>query len=134
MNLKLKRKEYRADGIFGEITDANGNFLFISLEHAYPVEGALAAKVPNGTYVCKRGVHELHDGVSFETFEVIVPNHTGILFHIGNYGSDSEGCFLVASGMGNTLAGGKMVTDSKNAFIKFMTLQNSINEFYVTIE
>ncbi len=146
MNIILSRKDYREDGIFGFILTSSYKYLFTTCEHSYNQ----LPKLPEGVYQCKRGTgsgrgvdengnsiegfHRLHDGVWFDTFEVMgVPNHTGILFHVGNYNEDSEGCILVGTGFGNRGNGGKMITASKQAFKEFMGLQHGCDEFTLTV-
>lgn len=135
MNLVLNRREYRNDGIFSEITDENGTFLFVGLERSYKDDsGVFYAKVPPGTYRCVRGIHRLKDLVPFETFELEnVPGRTGILIHKGNYNHDSEGCILIGLGYGFTSNKEKMIVHSKKAFEKFMELQKYNDEFYIVI-
>lgn len=131
----LYRKEHIKDGIFGELVAENStNILFLTLEHAYEDGDKFKAKVPAGTYICKRGEHKLADLVPFETFEVMdVPNHWGILFHVGNYNRDSSGCILLGRGMGMTQARGKMIVDSKRAFKEFMEMLKDEDEFTLVI-
>ena len=69
----------------------------------------------------------------FETFEVMgVPKCTGILFHVGNYNHDSEGCILVGENLG--VANGKlMLTRSRLAFQRFMRELSSVKEFTLVV-
>lgn len=129
MNLNLLRNKFREDGIFGELTAPN--FHCFTLEHSYDCK----PKLSDGTYTCKRGEHKLKDGVPFITFEIMdVPGHWGILFHVGNYNKDSEGCVLVGTGIGNTSKKGLMLTASKQAFAKFLDLLKDCDEFTLTVE
>ena len=115
----LERVNYYDDGIMGRLFDENGIQIAFTLEHAYDSGSNLGyiAKVPLGQYVCQRGYHVLLSG-PIEAFEVLnVPNHTGILFHIGNSNADSEGCILLGKRCG-TLP--DVVLDSRIAFNQFM--------------
>ena len=137
MDLLLTRKDLCADGIFSDLTDLKGNFLFVTLEHAYSsIPGHFVPKIPDGKYLCVRGQHQLHSMPDpFETFEVTgVPNHVGVLFHVGNYNADSEGCILLGMGLGSKIGGGKMIVNSRVAFAKFMALQAGIDSFTLTVE
>ena len=128
MDLTLLRRDFREDGIFGEIDI--GNDYFFTLEHSYD----LKPKLPDGKYTCKRGEHKLHDGIPFEAFEVMdVPGHTGILFHIGNYNRDSEGCILLGLALGAMINYGVMLVSSKQAFKKFMDIQKECDEFNLIV-
>lgn len=138
MNLTLNRTKASGDGIFGEILDDKFNFLFVSLEHAYsdPDKPFIyITKIPAGEYVCKVGEHCLKEGEpKFMTFEVTgVPGHTGILFHTGNYNCDSEGCILLGLQIGNKKDGGKMITQSRQAFKRFIDIQEGVNEFKLKV-
>jgi hypothetical protein len=135
MDLALIRVEYKFDGVFGEIRDIAGEVICCTLEHAY-ADGinSYIPKVPEGTYICKRGMHQLeHMTNEFETFEITnVPDHTDILFHTGNFNGDSAGCVLL--GMNITNIGGRQgVASSKAAFNAFMKLQDGVDEFTLIV-
>lgn len=147
MNLTLTRKKFGTDGIFGEIEAEAGEFFCVSLERAYMRLKKFKPKIPPGEYVCKRGTgpceeegmvgfHKLRDeGPWFDTFEVMdVPGCVGILFHVGNYNEDSEGCILIGTALGNRMNGGKMLTSSKQMFKKFMDLQKDVDSFILKVE
>jgi len=133
MNLILKRTDFIDTGIFGLLTDTDGNQVAVTLEHAFDSgngDGTYAPKIPNGVYTCQRSQHRLegmdHD---FTTFQIMnVPNHTNILFHWGNYNQDSDGCVL----LGNE-RNGDMIMNSKVTFQKFMDLQNGLDTFTLTV-
>lgn len=122
MNLTLARDRYSNLGIFSTLEDENGEQIAVTLEHAYEDEnGDYSPKLPAGTYTCKLGSHHLdHLGVA-ELYQIMeVPGHEGILFHVGNYNRDSDGCVLLGTGLGQAQA---CITASRVAFDKFMTLQ-----------
>jgi hypothetical protein len=133
MNLILNRVDANENGIFSYLQDSAANILFYTLEHSYAQpDGSYAPKLPNGNYTCVKGLHSLdHTPTPFEAFEVTnVPGHSGILFHVGNYNSDSDGCIL----LGTAIAGrDASITNSKLAFEKFMTLQADNNQFTLTV-
>lgn len=135
MNLFLKRKEYRADGIFSELSDENGNVVAHTLEHAYTTQdGRWAPKIPMGSWTCQRGGHRLHGMTAdFTTFEIMnVPGHDNLLFHWGNYNKDSEGCVLVGKAEAS-VGGVHMVTESRTTFAAFMALQDGLDQFQLTV-
>src|ERR1044072_613453 len=105
MDLVLKRKQYRNDGIFGELLDPAGRIVAFTLEHAYFDGQSYVPKIPIGKWQCKLGEHRLaHMTEPFSTFEVTgVEGHTDLLFHSGNRNADSAGCIL----LGSTIAGGR---------------------------
>ena len=63
-----------------------------------------------------------------------VKGHYGILFHVGNYNEDSEGCILLGTGFGNTSSKGKMITASKQAFKQFMEMLKETDLFTLIVE
>lgn len=142
MDLTLKRMTPEAEGVFGHLLDDQGRILATTLEHSYSSEsgdGSYASKIPNGIYTCIRGQHQLHSmKAPFTTFEITgIKGHKNILFHIGNFNEDSDGCVLLGTGMlmaGDTSAKTKpMLTRSKEAFSRFMSLQKDVNAFTLTV-
>lgn len=135
MDLRLVRTDYFKDGIFSELQDEGGRVLFHTVEHAYETTpGQYTPKIPKGEFTCKRSMHQLHSmNAPFQTFEVNnVPNHSNILFHVGNYNEDSDGCILV--GTDKTRIGAiNMVTGSKAAFQRFMDLQKGTSSFILKV-
>jgi hypothetical protein len=135
MDLKLTRKQFISDGVFSELSDADGNLIAHTLEHAYlQDDGSYLPKIPNGTYTCVRGMHQL-DGMTqpFSTFEITgVQGHTNLLFHVGNYNSDSEGCVLL--GLAVSWSGShQIIINSKVTFTKFMQLQSGLDKFVLNV-
>lgn len=149
MNLKLLRTAFKSTGIYGEIEDETGKRRFFTLEHSYS-RTALAdpdpglepekfgsiencpdylPKLAPGTYTCVRGQHQLHHGLPFETFMVTgVPKHEGILFHVGNYDRDSEGCILIGK---EPIPDG--IGKSGDAFKEFIELQRKTDSFILEV-
>lgn len=138
-DLILERNLYRADGIFGQLKSYDGKHLLYTLERAYKQEDGQSEvylpKVLKGKYECVRGEHKLADLVPFETFEIMkVPGHFDILFHVGNYNEDSEGCILVGKSMGLKIGGKqKMLTYSKQGFKEFMDYMKEKDTFWLTV-
>ena len=136
MDLTLTRFLVRPDGIFSRLSNPQGETLAVTLEHAFgnPQSG-YGAKLPIGTYACQRGTHRLAHGPEFETFEVTgVTGHSGILFHVGNFNIDSDGCILLGTAFseyGDN--GGFMITNSRMAFSSFMAIQAGVTTFELTV-
>jgi len=138
MTLTLTRTAYTPNGVFGTLTGEGGLHLADTLEHAYaatdPSSGPNCLqdqpKLPVGTYQCVKGTHTLdHHPLPFQTFEVTgVPGHTGILFHIGNYNNDSDGCILLGQYLDNT-----MIIHSKQTFDAFMTVMQNVPSFTLVV-
>lgn len=134
--LRLARQAFEHDGIIGTLYDDSSGAIAVTLEHAYSSghgDGSYIPKLPNGTYTCKRGMHRLHDLKPFETFEVEgVPGHDNILFHVGNWNDDSEGCILLGA---KVLTGtSTVITESRITFSKFMNLLKDLNTFTLVVE
>lgn len=127
MKATLKRISGTEYGIFSTLTIAGKTFY--TLEHAYPKEKSFSPKIEGlGEYQCKRGPHTLHSG-PIETFEVLgVQGHSGILFHVGNFNKDSEGCILVGLSKSD-----KQINESTKAFAEFMELLKGVNEFTLEV-
>lgn len=115
--LELRRVHYLAEGIFSELY-YKGKMIARTCEHSYDLKPKLKA----GKYTCVKGMHQLKAGKPFETFEVKgVKGHTGILFHVGNWQGDSEGCILVGDALVDSFKG-KMVTNSRVMFAELMAM------------
>lgn len=144
MNLTLTRKQYRSDGIFSDLlTDEGPVLLAQTLEHAYKFGGedgsrgfGFDAKIPKGKFQCIRSLHRLHGmDHDFETFEVTgIEGHEGLLFHWGNFNKDSEGCILVGERIVRSEDQTQMITNSRQAFERFMRLQEKVEEFMLTVD
>lgn len=145
MNFTLIRRDFRPDGIFGELQDDNGIFYCMILEHAYAASAVIypskesnaysvsthLPKIPPGEYKCTR-FKSPHLG--YEVFILNdVPGHNHCLIHIGNYNEDSDGCVLLGSQIGNRLGNGKMITSSEQTFKRFMETQKYVDSFMLTV-
>ena len=63
--------------------------------------------IPAGPYHCRR----FHGPKWRNTFEIMVPGHTAVLFHAGNVEADTRGCILLGSQVGK-LKGNRAVLNS----------------------
>lgn len=144
MDMTLKRSNFFSYGIFSVCGDSSKFWdtacmpLMVTLEHSYENDSMAGhpwvPKLENGVYKCVRGIHRLKDMKPFETFEVTgVPGHSGILFHVGNYNKDSEGCILVGHKIAILPGGEKMISGSRDMFAKFMQAQAGCDEFTLTV-
>jgi hypothetical protein len=130
MNLKLIRKTYCKDGIFGVILKEDTTHFCYTLEHAFEQpDGSYKPKTNAGDHVCVFGHHQLDHG-PVDTFEITnVLGHSGILIHVGNFNKDSDGCCLV----GEENINNESITNSKVTFEKFLAMQGKAN-FVLTVE
>lgn len=85
--------------------------------------------IPAGLYKCKR----FHGSKWKNTFEIICPPHTALLFHSGNIETDSLGCVLLGSTTGK-LKGKRAVLNSGVTFQQFLDFTKYVNEFNLIIE
>ena len=85
--------------------------------------------VPAGVYLCRR----FHGAKYPNTFEIIVPGHTAILFHAGNVEADTDACVLLGSTTGK-LKGNRAVLNSGATFQRFMEETQHRAEFDLLIE
>lgn len=133
--MKLIRDSASINGIFGQLFNDDDSLFCQTLERAYLLETGngpiFAPKIPPGAYLCVRGEHQLeHMTEPFMTFEITgVPNHTGCLFHKGNWETDSIGCVL----LGMIRQGTVEILESKIAFDKFMELMTGVDCFPLTV-
>lgn len=137
MNAKIINKQFRSDGIFGQMTMDDGTE-FETLQHAYQNDsGGYVAKLAPGTYACKRRMSP-HFG--YELFVVEnVPDFQGkpvtfIEMHRGNYNSDSNGCILLGLSVKPIDGTTQMLSASAPAFNRFMQKQVNTNEFTLVVE
>lgn len=135
--MNLLRTEFKANGIFSVLQSEDGAEIYMTLEHAYlQANGLYIPKIPNGTFECFRGIHVLEPTQlnpkpkPFETFEIMgVAGHSDLLFHVGNFNLDSEGCVLL--GLAKTE---NNILNSRQAFNQFMNLKTGINQFTLTVQ
>lgn len=130
MDLTLIRQSFNNWGIVSNLVDTNGQTIAVCLEHAFLQDDTTyQPKLNNGTHLCVLGTHQLDHGGPFQAYEITgIPGHTGVLFHIGNFNKDSDGCVLLGTSLGN-----QMILDSKTAFDNLMSLQNEQN-FTLTVQ
>jgi len=128
MNYTLKRFEKNSAGIFSNLSSLGSPKAFATLEPSYLFDHEWISKIPTGIHECVRGIHELKNGVIIETFMVMDPGHSGILFHVGNWPIDSHGCILVGS-----FKLGNAVFQSKKAFALFLKSQEGCKSFQLEV-
>jgi len=105
----------------------------VTLEDAWSYNIVGNSCIPQGVYVCKR-----HISPKFgETFEVQdVPNRTNILFHAGNWASDTTGCILLGRSAGalRCRPEERAILNSGDTFKSFMGKMTGKQEFVLLIE
>lgn len=137
MDIKLSRKQFLPDGIFGEFSDESGSVIATTLEHAYDDgQGGWIPKVAAGVYTC---VRHAPNRLPYETFmlENVPPFQgkpvDGILIHVLNFNHESEGCIGIGKSFTVLPSGTHCLVKSRAAFDDFMNLQSGIGAFKLTI-
>jgi hypothetical protein len=122
--LELLRVAYREEGTFGVLLDRGrardlstaGEPFAVTLELPWRDNRPRESCIPTGEYVCRR-VKSPRFG---DTFEVAgVPGRSHILFHAGNWITDSLGCILTAEQF-ERLEGRMAVAHSGKGFAEFL--------------
>lgn len=103
--------------------------LWVTLERPWLDNRHGESCIPKGEYVCRRFSSEKHPN----TWEVTnVPNRDGILFHVGNTYTDSQGCILVGKKL-MMLNGIPAIGDSGTGFKEFQDYLHDETEFKLVI-
>jgi hypothetical protein len=121
------RRATRA-GQFGVLSQDELPFA-VTLERAYQCDGEHVTKIPPGTYRCTRTT--FYRG-GYETYEVHVPGHSRVLFHLGNWSADSDGCILVGESYA-VLKGMDAIADSRAGFAELMEKAAGRSEFELEV-
>lgn len=122
---ELKTIAIRNDGAFGVLL-FQGRPFAVTCERTFENNRVV---IPAGTLICKRTKY-FRGG--YDTYEIIVPGHSRVLFHKGNRETDSEACVLVAESFAEA-AGQTLIADSKGGFEEFMRLANGVPEFSLSV-
>ena len=124
----LQRVAVGPEGAFGVLL-ADGLPFALTLERTYDAPTGQSVKIPAGRLRCKRSVY--YKG-GYPTYEIEVPGHTRILFHKGNWETDSEGCVLVGESF-TELSGRPALGDSKGGFSEFMQRAGDAPDFLLEV-
>jgi hypothetical protein len=125
MNAKLIRVEMSNQGAIGVLLFDKVIFCFC-LEPDIDEIGKLY--ISSGNYQCVR----FHGSKWPNTFEILVPGHSAILFHSGNIEADTLGCLLLGSSVGK-LKGDRAVLNSGQTFQSFLDYTKDVNSFPLEI-
>ena len=102
----------------------------ITIERPWAGNMANVSCIPTGEYKC---APRYYNKGGYDAVEICnVPDRSAILFHVGNYVSDSCGCVLVNSDY-SYLDTGIMGTSSQIAFDIFMDVYRN-TEFDLTVQ
>jgi hypothetical protein len=122
--IELVRVAVHDAGAFGVLLQ-DGLPFALSLERTFGDE----VVIPPGEYPCRRTT--FHRG-QYKTWEIIVPGHDRVLFHIGNVENDSRGCVLVGLQFGK-VDGQPGVLLSRLGFLEFMRRTPRGRQFQLTV-
>ena len=123
--VRIIRVERTLAGYIGVLTIDGLADCFIMM----PDPADMHFSIPVGSYFCRR----FHGKRWQDTFEIVVPGHTALLFHAGNTEQDTEGCILLGEEVGE-LKGRRAVLASGKAFAEFMRKMGEDKEFNLFIE
>ena len=128
MNIvELIRLESSNEGTFG-VVRVNKEMFCVSLEPKWFGNERSISCIPTGQYTCK-----MVDSPSFgRVYQVLdVHGRTHILFHIGNYVENTDGCILLGQRV-TELTFGRAVTTSAKTIAEFNALLKG-DPFILTI-
>jgi hypothetical protein len=124
----LERTEVGPAGAFGRLLHL-GKEIAKTLERTYEDPGEPVVKIPPGRH--RTTITRFIRG-QYTTYEVHVYGHSRLLFHKGNFETDSDGCILLGESIG-TLNGRPAVLNSGEAFERFMQCAAGAPEFYLEV-
>lgn len=113
----LTRFAYSPEGTFGHLTMPSGK-IFATVERPWLDNEPMVSCIPIGIYRCNPSYYYRGDYEAFEITGVI--NRSRILFHIGNYVRNTNGCILINTrhgAVGHEWCG----VASRSAYLSFMT-------------
>lgn len=123
-HIRIIRVERSEDGLVGVLTiDGKADCWTVQ-----PDEKDVHFSIPVGNYLCKR----FHGTKYPDTFEIIVPGHDALLFHVLNTEDQSLGCIGLGEEIGE-LNGKRAVLASGKAFSEFMKKMGDDQEFNLVI-
>tara|TARA_B100000700_G_C14949842_1_gene811133 strand:- start:496 stop:1002 length:507 start_codon:yes stop_codon:yes gene_type:complete len=110
----------------------------VGLENPWLDNKQFDSCIPEGMYKVKKIpsdiVNRTTGGKIKQGYEITdAEGRTGIIFHIGNYVDDTDGCPLTGTTIGE-FDGIPCVWESSKAFYKFMKLMDECDIEYVSIE
>lgn len=124
-DFELVRVAKHQEGAFGVLLQDNLPFA-LTLERTFGEE----VIIPPGEFPCKQST--FNKG-GYRTYEVLVPGHEDVKFHLGNLETDSEGCILVGLEFG-LLQGRPAVLLSRLGFLEFMRRARGRRHFMLEVK
>lgn len=125
----IRLEEDNLWGTFGALK-INKAVFCVDLEPPDRENVQFISSIPAQQYDC----HRFNSPKFGETFKIMnVPGRDKVLFHPGNYVSQTEGCILLAQYFGK-LKGNRAVLNSGNTFREFMRIMLGYDVFHLTIK
>jgi len=126
MKIEIKIVSLIEDGCFG-VLKIDEVPILVTLWRTYsPEENPKeVVKINPGVYRCTPTTYYKH---GYKTFEIHVPEHERILFHILNVETESDGCVGIGEKFGR-LNGKAAILSSQNGFNKFMSIVGHLDSF-----
>lgn len=125
LNYQLVRVSKEESCIRGVLM-LNWEPICVTLEPPWKNNKPTESCIPPGAYECFRRVTQSNLTAGHpDTFEVEnVPDRSAILFHVGNFPVQTEGCIILGLAFSTSTPAIPMVTDSRLAFGKFWKSTN----------
>lgn len=137
MKFLIKRVALTPIAAFGVLIGPDGYPFTNTLERPWANNQRGVSCVPTGHFKairCRRSAdYNYSDSPKFgDTFQIIVPGRSLILFHKGNLSSDSHGCVLIGERY-HVVNGIPGIADSAVGFNEFLAKVAGIDEFALEI-
>lgn len=123
--IRIYRLEQTSEGALGSLV--LDNYLFCSTLEP-DSKDPTRTQIPEGIHLCQKRKSPKFGW----TIEVLVPDHTHVLFHPGNTEEDTTMCIILGQYPGK-LREKRAVLNSGETFAKFMAVMNlkKLNQFYI---
>lgn len=101
----------------------------VTLELPWKMNIPFKSCIPVGEYICKRYKSDRYK----HTFIIEnVTNRDRVLFHVGNFLEDTDGCICIGLSFGE-VGESALIRDSRIAFKRFMRILSDVMEFSLVI-
>lgn len=117
MFIKIVRTQHGADGTRGIMT-VDGKMFACTMERPWEQNQQNISCIPEGNYKGRKYASKRH-GKTLKISDVI--NRTGIIFHVGNDFTDSEGCILLGDNFAKSSCKIESSTSAMERFKRLIT-------------
>ncbi len=126
----LIRLDSNATATYGQLLDAEGKQVAVTLELPWRDNHHGTSCIPQGTYTARRRFSPKHHGEVFGLLDV--PGRSDIEIHAGNTAKDSLGCILLGSAFG-FVDDEHGVVESRRAVAQFMASLVGVDAFTLVV-